>query len=67
MTPYMVMKGVTFGAGFGFFGDPVISRGYAWLNRNYPEWRKWLQLRKYVFVFHILLLAFMLIYFKYYP
>lgn len=27
LTSYMVMKGITFGVGFGFFGDPVITRG----------------------------------------
>jgi hypothetical protein len=42
----MFMKGLTFGVGFGFFGDPVISRGFLWLNRNYPNWQKLLELRK---------------------
>jgi hypothetical protein len=41
----MFMKGVTFGVGFGFFGDPIISRGMEWLNRNYPNWQKLLELR----------------------
>jgi hypothetical protein len=41
----MFMKGVTFGAGFGFFGDPVISRGLELLNRKYPNWQKLLELR----------------------
>ncbi|KAF2814806.1 uncharacterized protein BDZ99DRAFT_548967 [Mytilinidion resinicola] len=34
VSSYMFMKGVTFGAGFGFFGDPIISRGLEILNRN---------------------------------
>jgi len=42
---YMFMKGVTFGVGFGFFGDPAIQRGMVWLNRNYPHWEKLLELR----------------------
>ena len=45
VTSYMFMKGVTFGIGFGFFGDPVISRGLAWLNRKFPNWQKLLELR----------------------
>ncbi|KAF2767602.1 hypothetical protein EJ03DRAFT_329075 [Teratosphaeria nubilosa] len=45
ITSYMVMKGITFGAGFGFFGDPVISRGLEWLNRKFPKWQKLLELR----------------------
>lgn len=39
------MKGVTFGVGFGFFGDPIISRGLAYLNSNFPNWQKLLELR----------------------
>lgn len=46
VTSYMFMKGVTFGIGFGFFGDPVISRGLNWLNRTIPNWQKLLELRK---------------------
>ncbi|KAL7779945.1 hypothetical protein CFE70_009963 [Pyrenophora teres f. teres 0-1] len=42
---YMFMKGVTFGVGFGFFGDPIIQRGLALLNRKYPNWQKLLELR----------------------
>lgn len=44
-TSYMFMKGVTFGAGFGFFGDPIISRGLKWLNHTFPNWQKLLELR----------------------
>ncbi|RMZ71597.1 Proteasome subunit beta type [Pyrenophora seminiperda CCB06] len=42
---YMFMKGVTFGVGFGFFGDPIIQRGLELLNRKYPNWQKLLELR----------------------
>lgn len=41
----MFTKGVTFGVGFGFFGDPVIQPAFKWLNRNYPNWQKLLELR----------------------
>jgi hypothetical protein len=46
VTSYMFVKGVTFGIGFGFFGDPIISRSIDWLNRAYPNWQKLLELRK---------------------
>ncbi|KAF2501204.1 hypothetical protein BU16DRAFT_450690 [Lophium mytilinum] len=42
---YMFMKGVTFGAGFGFFGDPITSRGLEILNRKFPNWKKLLEIR----------------------
>jgi len=41
----MFMKGVTFSIGFGFFGDPIISRGLDLLNRKFPNWQKLLELR----------------------
>lgn len=44
-TSYMYMKGLTFGIGFGFFGDPVITRGLDWLNRTFPHWERLLELR----------------------
>lgn len=45
---YMFTKGVTFGIGFGFFGDPLISRGLELLNRKFPNWQKLLELRNTV-------------------
>lgn len=45
LTSYMLVKGVGFGVGFGFFGDPVIQRGLAILNTRYPKWQKLLELR----------------------
>ncbi|KAK7943890.1 uncharacterized protein PG986_013003 [Apiospora aurea] len=48
VTSYMFMKGVTFGIGFGFFGDPVITRGIRFLNREFPHWEKLLELRNTV-------------------
>lgn len=48
---YMFTKGATFGVGFGFFGDPVITRGVDWLNKTYPHWEKLLEIRKLVLLF----------------
>lgn len=45
ISSYMFTKGMTLGIGFGFFGDPVISRGLVWLNKNYPNWQKLLEVR----------------------
>jgi hypothetical protein len=45
VTSYMFLKGVTFGIGFGFFGDPIISRGVSLLNRKFPNWQKLLEIR----------------------
>ncbi|CAK7236347.1 hypothetical protein SCUCBS95973_009577, partial [Sporothrix curviconia] len=42
---YMFTKGVTAGIGIGIFGDPVLSRGYEILNRQFPHWQKLLELR----------------------
>lgn len=44
----MFMKGVTFGIGFGFFGDPIIQRGLDLMNRKFPNWQKLLELRNTV-------------------
>lgn len=46
VTPYMVLKTTSFLAGLIFFGDPLITRGLAWLNRTVPNWQKLLELRK---------------------
>lgn len=48
VTSYMFMKGVTFGVGFGFFGDPVIMPTLKFLNRTFPRWQKLLELRNTV-------------------
>ncbi|KAL8934208.1 MAG: hypothetical protein Q9216_006025 [Gyalolechia sp. 2 TL-2023] len=44
-TSAMVMKGTTAGVGVGFFSDPLIWRGLDWLNKNYPNWQKLLEIR----------------------
>ncbi|CAN8101239.1 unnamed protein product [Discula destructiva] len=48
LTSYMVMKAMTFGIGFGFFGDPIITRGTMFLNRRFPHWERLLELRNTV-------------------
>ncbi|KAI8624146.1 hypothetical protein F5Y19DRAFT_480915 [Xylariaceae sp. FL1651] len=48
VTSYMFVKGITFGLGFGFFGDPIITPSLRWLNRQYPHWQKVLELRNTV-------------------
>lgn len=48
VSSYMVVEGTTFGIGFGFFGDPIISRGLELLNRKFPHWEKLLELRNTV-------------------
>ncbi|KAI0425745.1 hypothetical protein F5Y09DRAFT_334701 [Xylaria sp. FL1042] len=47
-TSYMAVKGASFGVGFGFFGDPIITPGLRWLNRQYPHWQKILEMRNTV-------------------
>lgn len=49
----MIYKGSTFGMGFALFGQPVIDRIefphlIKWLNRNIPDWKKYLELRYYL-------------------
>lgn len=45
VTSYMFTKGVMFGVGFGFFGDPIIKRSLDLLNRRFPHWQQLLELR----------------------
>ncbi|CAM1500444.1 Fc.00g096060.m01.CDS01 [Cosmosporella sp. VM-42] len=42
---YMMIKGVGFGVGFGFFGDPIITPAIEFANRTYPRWQKYVELR----------------------
>ncbi|KAF7556767.1 hypothetical protein G7046_g6209 [Stylonectria norvegica] len=44
-SPYMIIKGMGFGAGFGFFGDPIITPAIDFINRTYPQWEKYIELR----------------------
>ena len=51
----MFMKMNTFIIGAAFFSDPLIWRGLDWLNKNYPNWQKLLEIEKYVTMFQNLL------------
>lgn len=42
----MVVKGTTFLAGVGFFGDPITRRAFELLNKKVPNWQKYLEVRK---------------------
>ena len=49
----MIYKGSTLGMGFALFGQPLIDRVkfpqvIAWLDRNIPDWKKYLELRFYL-------------------
>ncbi|GKT50833.1 uncharacterized protein ColSpa_11014 [Colletotrichum spaethianum] len=44
-TSYMLVKGSGFMVGFTFFGDPIIQRGLVFINRTYPHWKKYVELR----------------------
>lgn len=48
VTTYLFVKGVAFGAGLIFFGDPVIAPGLRLVDRHLPHWRKVLELRNTV-------------------
>ncbi|SPQ24376.1 16c37585-e81e-4bd5-aa74-8d25213f239d [Thermothielavioides terrestris] len=45
VTPYLFLKVISFFIGFLFFGDPILSRVFAWLNRTIPGWQKLFQPR----------------------
>jgi len=45
---YIVTKAAQFFIGAGFFGDPLMQRGLAWLNKHVPTWEEYLDIRKYV-------------------
>ncbi|KAF3353318.1 hypothetical protein VdG1_08455 [Verticillium dahliae VDG1] len=45
VTPHMAAKGFGFIIGFSFFGDPVIQRGIAFVERKVPDWQKYIELR----------------------
>ncbi|KAL0934531.1 uncharacterized protein CTRU02_211330 [Colletotrichum truncatum] len=44
-TSYMLVKGTGFIVGFTIFGDPLIQRGLVFINRTYPRWKKYVELR----------------------
>ncbi|WP_411021306.1 DUF3292 domain-containing protein, partial [Salmonella sp. s29923] len=41
----MLLKGLGFGVGFVLFGDPIITPALQFVNRTYPRWEKFIQLR----------------------
>lgn len=45
---YAFAKLSTFFFGFGFFGDPVLWRIMAFLDRRFKHWKQLLELQKYV-------------------
>lgn len=45
VTPYVIIKSLWFAVGFGFFGDPVITRAFRLLNEKFPNWQQTLELR----------------------
>ncbi|KAJ5918828.1 hypothetical protein N7454_009972 [Penicillium verhagenii] len=47
VSSYMFMKTSGFLFGFAFFGDPIIWRAIAYLNRKIPNWQKLLELQKH--------------------
>ncbi|KAJ6786958.1 hypothetical protein PWT90_04595 [Aphanocladium album] len=48
MTAYIFIKAMGFVFGFVFFGQPLLSRAKAWLDRSYPAWQRFLELRNSV-------------------
>ncbi|KAL7805885.1 hypothetical protein V8C26DRAFT_417240 [Trichoderma gracile] len=45
VTSYMLLKGIGFGFGFVLFGDPIITPALQFVNRTYPRWEKFTELR----------------------
>lgn len=45
---YLFSKLAGFSVGFAFFGDPILRRGLAILNQDFPRWQKIFELQKQV-------------------
>lgn len=45
VSSYMLLKGLGFGVGFIIFGDPIITPALQFVNRTYPRWQKFIELR----------------------
>lgn len=45
VSSYMLLKGIGFGVGFVLFGDPIITPAVQFVNRTYPRWEKFVELR----------------------
>lgn len=46
LSSYILVKTTGLLTGFVLFGDPIIWRGIAYLNSNYPHWERLLELQK---------------------
>lgn len=45
---YLIIKGIGFAIGLGFFGDPIFAYTLDMLNRKIPNWKDHLDMQKYV-------------------
>ncbi|KAI5803458.1 hypothetical protein DFH27DRAFT_481765 [Peziza echinospora] len=45
VTPYILMKALTFFGGVGFYSQPYINKGLNYLNTNYPGWQEKISLQ----------------------
>lgn len=41
-------RGFSFIAGVAFFSQPYLTKAWHYLNENYPDWPKYLEVQKYV-------------------
>jgi len=46
VTPYILMKALTFFGGVVFYSQPYITKGLNYLNTNYPGWQEKISLQK---------------------
>lgn len=42
------LRTFTFVLGIAFFGQPLITKAARWLTQKVPDWRQYLELRRYV-------------------
>jgi len=40
ITPYILVKAATFFMGVAFYSQPYITKGFNYLNKNYPNWQE---------------------------
>ncbi len=45
ITPYVFLRGISFATGLALFGDPIIARGVQIINKTYPYWKRYFELR----------------------
>lgn len=51
VSSHMIVKTSSLAIGFGFFGDPVLSRAMDFLNTKIPNWKTYLDIEKSVLKF----------------